>query len=823
MKENAGAAFGFAGAAMAAVYARDGKDGDRLRMTEKLGRTSTPYELPPVLSLSDHHPVTEAYRTSRSVWPATAHPDTAGGTPAVSVGALPLGVVHAPLGCLLVVADGPGRFDSTRRRLLEMYAAQIVIRLEAEGLPLSGLEPGGERARDTSVLRRLRPGAFTLGLDTGDIEADSQMLRLFGIPPENFDGRIEALLSRAVPDDLPSMMALVEPDRRPPNVRDLQFRVRLSTGELRWLSLSCQVQFAPAGRPDRLLGVVADASQLRPSAHEVSRVQRVATALADATTVREVGSVVVTALLDSLGADRVALAELVGDRLVVTVLEPSDQNAWPRAWRSAWRTEWPDAPSSSLPTLEAALREGTIRLWPSRTAVQPDLARLGPGGLALLPLPAEDRVVGACMVGWDEPHEFGLEERSLLAATASLAGQALVRARAVDAEHELATMLQRSLLPRRLPALPGGVAVARYLPATAGLEVGGDWYDVIPLTDGQVAFVIGDVQGHSAAAATIMGQMRTAIRAYAVEGHAPDVVVSHANRLLVDMETDLFATVCYVALDMEEGNAWFVRAGHPPPVIRDPEGTTRELHSEIGPPLGVFTEAEYTMATAGLAPGSVLALMTDGLVESAHMEVEEGLRRFGASLAAADPSDPDWTADSLLGDTARRDDDVALLLLRYDGMAVRPRRAGWAVWRLPDAAVHARRFTTRTLRKWDATEESDTVLLVVSELVTNALVHTRGEVRLDLTLAGDRLRVAVSDSSPRTPIRAASMDWEATGGRGILLVDALSESWGSVPFSGGKQVWSEIALPPREPDRLTQEGEATQGNGPGHGDAAAMK
>ncbi|MBO8191341.1 SpoIIE family protein phosphatase [Streptomyces oryzae] len=794
-------------------------------MIETLGRTSTPYEVRAVLSLSDRSPVADACRTGHSVWPAPGPPATADETPAVSVGALPLGAGDARLGCLMVVADGPHGFDTTRRRLLEMYAAQVVTRLEADGRPptTSGLGQAGEPARGDSVLRRIRPGAFTLDLDTGGIEADERLLRLFGIAPESFDGRVEALLSRTVPDDLPALMSFVEPDRRARGVRNLEFRVRLTSGELRWLALSCRVQIAAAGLPDRLLGVVTDASQLRPRVHEVSRVQRLATALAAATTIRDVGSVVVTALLDALRADRVALAELEGDRLVITTLEPPEQNAWPGAWWSAWRAEWPGTPSSSLPRLEAALRAGTVRLWPSDTALQPDLAGLGPGGLALLPLPAEDRVVGVCVAGWDEPHDFGPEERSLLTATASLAGQALVRARAVDAEHELATMLQRSLLPRRLPALPGGVAVARYLPATAGLEVGGDWYDVIPLTDGQVAFVIGDVQGHSAAAATIMGQMRTAIRAYAVEGHAPDVVVSHANRLLVDMETDLFATVCYVALDMEEGNAWFVRAGHLPPVVRDPEGRTVELQAEVGPPLGVVAEAEFTMAAAAFAPGSVLALTTDGLVESSHLDVEEGMRRVGDSLAAADPADPDRMADALLGSAARRDDDVALLLLRYDGMAVRPRRAGWAVWRLPDAAVHARRFTTRTLRKWEVTEESDTVLLVVSELVTNALVHTRGEVRLDLTLIGDRLRIAVNDSSPRTPVKAASMDWEATGGRGILLVDALSESWGSVPLSGGKQVWSEIALPSGESGLLAPEDEATQGNGADHGDAAAAK
>jgi anti-sigma regulatory factor (Ser/Thr protein kinase) len=333
-----------------------------------------------------------------------------------------------------------------------------------------------------------------------------------------------------------------------------------------------------------------------------------------------------------------------------------------------------------------------------------------------------------------------------------------------------------------------------------GLQVGGDWYDVIALSENRVALVIGDVQGHSAGAAAIMGQMRTAIRAYAVEGHPPDVVVSHANRLLVGMETDLFATCCYVDLDMEEGNAWFVRAGHLPPLLRLPDGSTEEVTAEGGLPLGVLAEADFPMTSVGLSPGTVLVLLTDGLVESASLHLDEGLRRMRVVLSAGDPSDAGRLADDLLGDRIRRDDDVALLVMRYDGMKVRPIRANWTVWRLPDAVMHARRFTTRTLRAWKITEVSDVVLLVVSELVTNALVHTTGEVRVDFTLGADRLRVAVTDSSPRAPAKPVIVDWEATGGRGILLVEAVSATWGSVPLGGGKQVWSEIVVPLREPE-----------------------
>ncbi|TXS46254.1 PAS sensor protein, partial [Streptomyces sp. uw30] len=608
----------------------------------------------------------------------------------------------------------------------------------------------------------------------------------------------EAAQSRAFPEDMPALMSVLEPNLHPVRRRELEFRVRRPAGEVIWLSLSCRVLAGAADEPGQLLGVVT-ATQVRSrSADDVSRIQWLTAALDDAATVGDVGRVALAALREPLGADRVALADVRDERLMVTLLDPPEQDAWPELWRAQWRSEWPDAPVSALPTLRLALRDGRMDLWPAGTALEPGLEGVGPGGLAVLPLPAKGSVAGVCLVGWDRPHEFIPEERSLLTATAALIGQALKRAHAHDAEQELATMLQRSLLPRRLPELPGGTAVARYLPARRGLQVGGDWYDVIALSEDRVALVIGDVQGHSAGAATIMGQMRTAVRAYAVEGHPPDVVVSHANRLLVGMETDLFATCCYVELDMEEGTTLFVRAGHLSPLLRHPDGTTEEVLVEGGPPLGVLADAEFPLTSVALSPGTVLAMVTDGLVEAADLPLDAGMERTRVALAAADPEDPARMADALLGDGRRREDDVALLLLRYDGMKTKPIRAGWVVWRLPDAVMHARRFTARTLRRWHVQEAADAVLLVVSELVTNALVHTQGSVRLDLVLRGNRVRVSVSDSSPRAPAKPVIVDWESTGGRGLLLVEAVSDASGTVPVAGGKQVWSEITVPEGE-------------------------
>ncbi|MFJ8588871.1 SpoIIE family protein phosphatase [Streptomyces sp. NPDC093595] len=783
---------------LAAVYVPAGS-GAELRLAETAGDTHGPYGIPPAYDLGGRSPVADACRTGRPLWLSAQDLVPYGVDSPVSVGALPLGVgdgERALLGCLVVVRKAEDGFDAVQRALLELYADQTAAGLEAAAARVAA--PAETGAPAGPALLPMRGGTFALTLSTGRMEVDAQVLALLGIPPGTFDGQVSTLLACAVPDDVPALMSVVEPDR-PDAHQQLAFRIRRPGGELRWLGLRSRVLAGADGRPERMLGVVGDASYLRPTPDEVSLVQRLSTALAAATTIRDVSRVVVEWLREPLHADRVAVAELEGDRLVVTLLDPPEPDAWPEVWRSEWRSEWPDASCHSLPTLEGALREGHVALWPRGTDLEPGLAGIGPGGLAVLPLPADGRMVGVCLVGWDGEHRFGPEERSLLTATAGLVGQALMRAHALDAGHELATMLQRSLLPRKLPALPGGTAVARYLPATVGLEVGGDWYDVIPLSDGHVALVIGDVQGHSAGAATIMGQMRTAIRAYAVEGHPPDVVVAHANRLLVGMETDLFATCCYVDLDMEEGIALLVRAGHLPPLLRPPGGATEETEVEGGPPLGVMADAEFPMTEVGLAPGTVVALLTDGLVESSTLRLEDGLRGVRAVLDAADPADLGRVADELVAGTRRRDDDVAVLLLRYDGMRVRPVRARWAVWRLPDAVMHARRFTARTLRGWGVEEEVDMALLVVSELVTNAIAHTRGEVRLDLTLAGDRLRVAVNDASPRAPVKSASVDWEATGGRGLLLVEALSTSWGSVPLSGGKQVWSELALSPREP------------------------
>ncbi|WP_328753499.1 SpoIIE family protein phosphatase [Streptomyces sp. NBC_00285] len=771
----------FAGAALAAVYVPD-DDGEQLCLAESAGVPHTLYGLRDSYPSAGGSPAADAHRSGRPLF--LGPEELAARAEACTVPQRDVHLAVLPAhgddgrACLVAVGQGPGGFDDEDRKCLELIAGAIVC-------PAPDAAPEDAEPRST---------AFSLAMDTGRVEVGDELLELFGMSRAAFDGKVETLLGLTVPEDLPSLMSLFEAGHMSLGDRELEFRVLQPSGPPRWLRLRGRMLPGTEGRPARLVGSVADASTLRSDVTDVARVQRLAAALAMAGTVRDVSQAVVSALRAPLRADRIALAELENERLVVTVLDPPEPESWPELWRLEWRGEWPEAPVRAMPTLATALREGRAQIWPAGTVLEPALADVGPGGLAVLPLPAAGRMAGACLIGWDTPHHFGPDERALLTASAGLAGQALTRAHALDAEHELVGMLQRQLLPRRLPELPGATAVARYLPSTAGLELGGDWYDVIPLPDNHVALVIGDVQGHNAAAATVMGQMRTALRAYAVEGHPPDVVVARANRLLMDLETDLFATCAYVDLDMEEGTAWCVRAGHLPPVLRHPDGTAEIVETDGGPPLGVVAQADFPMTPLRLRPGTLVALTTDGLVESNEADIDEGMDRLARGLAASDPAHLGLVADALLGG-ARRSDDVALLLLRYDGMATHPLREGWTVWRVPQASGHARRFTRRVLRGWGVRNGAlDTALLVVSELVTNALVHTDGQVRLDLTLVSRRLRVSVADASPRTPVKPTDIGWEATGGRGVLLVEAVSAAWGTVPVSGGKQVWSEIAL-----------------------------
>ncbi|MET9963976.1 SpoIIE family protein phosphatase [Streptomyces sp. NPDC006326] len=294
------------------------------------------------------------------------------------------------------------------------------------------------------------------------------------------------------------------------------------------------------------------------------------------------------------------------------------------------------------------------------------------GARAFLPLIASGRPVGSCILGFDTPRGFSAEERTVLTALAGLIAQALERAQRYDSEAALARGLQSALLPHRLPEYANVATVGRYLPGAVGMDVGGDWYDVIDAGSGLLALVIGDVQGHGVAAAATMGQLRSAVRAFALGGEPPEQVVGGTNRLLIDLDPGQFASCCYVELDPESGRARAVRAGHPQPLLRHPDGRTEVLDLPGGVVLGIAADAVYPVTELCLEPGAVLALYTDGLVETPGADIDLGVERLRAALAAARPSPLTETADRLVGGAgsgAARPDDVALLLASRAGAA----------------------------------------------------------------------------------------------------------------------------------------------------------
>ncbi|MFH9060776.1 SpoIIE family protein phosphatase [Streptomyces coeruleorubidus] len=307
------------------------------------------------------------------------------------------------------------------------------------------------------------------------------------------------------------------------------------------------------------------------------------------------------------------------------------------------------------------------RLYPARVAT-PD----GFAAWAYLPLIAQGRPVGTCVLSYAEPHHFPTEERAVMTSLAGLIAQALERALLYDAKHRLAHGLQEALLPHSLPSLPGIEAAARYVPATQGMDIGGDFYDLVR-TQGMAAAVIGDVQGHNVTAAGLMGQVRTAVRAYTTVGQAPEEVMRSTNRLLLDLGADLFASCLYLRLDPAHGRAVMSRAGHPPPLLRRPDGRVRVLDLAGGPLLGIDASAVYPTTEVALVPGSLLVLYTDGLVESPGTDFEEALAVLGRRLADAGDQPLDELADSLVRqephrtDGEERLDDIALLLLRAVG------------------------------------------------------------------------------------------------------------------------------------------------------------
>jgi phosphoserine phosphatase RsbU/P len=289
-----------------------------------------------------------------------------------------------------------------------------------------------------------------------------------------------------------------------------------------------------------------------------------------------------------------------------------------------------------------------------------------------VPLRVEGQAIGALHVGTLFTRRFTDDDAAMLALAADRAGLAIQRVRLYEREHAIAEELQRSLLPAELPQVEGVDTAARYMPAGAGSQVGGDWYDVVVQPDGKLLLIIGDVAGRGIVAASRMGQLRSALRAYAFDGHGPASVLERLNAFHIGLRQRGMATVGLVSVDPSTGELRYAKAGHPPALVVSAEGETTWLDQAVGVPLGAIDDAEYEEAVATLTPGSTLVLYTDGLVELRGELLDRGFERLEKSMTDA-PSDINALCDAVLHGTLADpdvDDDVTLLVLRMAAVPV---------------------------------------------------------------------------------------------------------------------------------------------------------
>ncbi|MCK1819297.1 SpoIIE family protein phosphatase [Streptomyces sp. XM83C] len=400
----------------------------------------------------------------------------------------------------------------------------------------------------------------------------------------------------------------------------------------------------------------------------------------------------------------------------------------------------------------------------------------------------------------ERPMPFDADEVALAEELVARAAVSIDNARRFTREHGMAVTLQRSLLPRSLPAQDALDIAYRYLPAQAG--VGGDWFDVLPLSGARVALVVGDVVGHGLHAAATMGRLRTAVHNFSTLDPAPDELLALLDEMVGRIDQDeradgtagpvTGATCLYAVYDPVSRRCTVARAGHPPPAVVAPDGTVEFPDVASGPPLGVGG-LPFETAELELAEGSRLVLYTDGLVEDRERDIDAGLELLREALAAAGPS-PEETCraalDALL--PPRPGDDIALLVARTRALDA-DRVVEREVPMDPAAVREVRALVAEQLGRWGLEELAFTTELLLSELVTNAIRYGSAPVRVRLLL--DRTLICeVADGSSTSPhLRYAALSDE--GGRGLFLVAQLAERWGTRYTPTGKVIWAEQPLP----------------------------
>ncbi|MEU6809981.1 SpoIIE family protein phosphatase [Streptomyces sp. NPDC046831] len=640
------------------------------------------------LPLSAPAPLTDAIHEDRLVWigsqaeMASRYPRVAAVLPyRIALAAAPLtGVRHCWGGLLLMwPADRP-RGPSSRERGHMASVARRMARLldEAPRPPevrdrprvvslATRRHPVQTRVAAADYAERLPEGAVGLDLEGRITFVNRTAARLLGHEPERLLGtrpwQSLPWLDDPVYEDhyrtvVVSRAPLAYTALRPPD--------HWLTFELYPDASGISVRITP--RTEQPSSGPLPVQTSRPTSAATGRLYQLvhlAAALTEAVGVRDLTDLISDQILPAFGAQNLVLCSLEAGRLKIIGYHGYAPGVIDRLDGLPLATD--------LTPAGQALTSGSPAFYPDRATMArayPQASRISDKqAWAFLPLLAAGRRVGCCVLSYDQPHSFTADERAVLTSLAGLIAQALDRARLYDSKHQVAQELQQVLLPRSLPTLPGLDVAARYLPASHGLLIGGDFYDLLRLDDTTAAAVIGDVEGHSISAAALMGQVRTAIHAHATAGAPPDQVLSCANRMLADLESDLLVSCLYVHLDLARHRVTLASAGHMPPLLRDGRHV-RVVNVEPGPLLGIDLGVHYPVTADVLPPGALLALYTDGIVEVPGTDAVENINRLARHLAASDGQDLDALIDSLVRctwPTGQHTDDIAVLLLRAKG------------------------------------------------------------------------------------------------------------------------------------------------------------
>jgi serine phosphatase RsbU (regulator of sigma subunit)/anti-sigma regulatory factor (Ser/Thr protein kinase) len=550
-----------------------------------------------------------------------------------------------------------------------------------------------------------------------------------------------------------------------------------------------------------IAGVLTVAAETTQVVHRLQSLGELTARLAGALTIDDVTRVVLTYAMASFDLDHCVLAVDDGSsyrfvrRIRGEMLDEADERLPP-----VWRRVGPD-PSAPLVAAAETGRATFVADGEPLAAVAQDRHERRVRSLAALPLRTAS-VRGALTMGFRRAHVWLPAERALLRAAAELVAQAAERARRFEAQHGTAQLLQRSMLPEHLPELDTFRIAARYDVGVDGNAAGGDFYDAFRLVDGRLAMVLGDVAGHDVRAAAVMGQVRAALRALALTDPAPPSVLAGLDRLVGSLgaesrNEEIFVTVVYGVLDPSDGTVTLASAGHPPPVLRrgglGGEPATAELVKvPPGAPLGLG--GRWQTGSLVLEPGDTILMYSDGVVERRGHPLNTGLDALVAAAARSASGDPrNMCSLATAAVEGTTDDDVAVLAVEH-ALAM-SRAATMHVAAEPTGPSRVRQWMSTRLREWQVPEPViGAAILCTSELTTNALLHAGTPAQVHIDLNAERLLVSVADTGTRGSVIRARTDALASRGRGLGLIEELSDSWGTDPTVRGSTVWFEMLL-----------------------------